>query len=450
MDKSNWNLQEWTKYKQNLTKEDCLEHLKKSIMDCYNCYDLSERPQWQLYGHAAIITIIAVMSIVESTLYFILISKHKKLRYRSSIIAIAVVFVNIGLIVTFHLPVLVSAAFGEWKFSFTGCQIFGFLSNDFLLTYWLNMGILALDKLCMTHFSIYPKRSKCFLILLIVASWIAPILLSTITVDEYSIVVFRQNAPTCVPYFPENNKGSILLFSMGVISGLVGGAIPFAIYVWIFFKDYKTLCLKKLAIVSRRDTGTDNSHPPNERIPGYSTFVLIFTVSCLTQMPAGLLVMVRWLSLSTWCGIPHEIHFITIELLCSTSALVPIVLMRERNFRVELKRILLCCSKRPRDVRSENRNRGTITSQQRLQAFDAIYFLPSESRFEHIDGSNNFRIRSGSLPTLSPRKGTNFHKDDSFLAWEETLNSRPKDTHCSSLNLSSSSYGVDEIEIRQI
>lgn len=391
----------WNK---NISAEDCLTVSKEVIIDCTNCYSLAERPLWQLYGHAVVMGMLILVSLVGNSLFFILFTKHRKLRHRSTIISIGIIFVNTTLIITFHIPVLITTLSGEWIFSFAGCQVFGFLTNDFFLTYWLTMGSIAFDRFCMVHFSCYPKRSKCVLICLIVASWVVPVFISTVTVDEYSVVVFRQNLPTCIPYYPNNSKGRWLIFIIGIFTALTGGAIPFFLYIIIVLKAAKFWHSRKATVRNRND-GTEESIEPqaSDGIQICDTFALIFLVSCVTQIPSALFLMVRWISINAWCDIPHELHFIVAEILSSTTAITPFLIMKEKNFRRKVKLLMLCCCKQKRNNGVCKRNRKNITSARPGGAVNLISFLPSEGH-HHSNGSNPYRARSCSFPVTTRHK----------------------------------------------
>jgi len=95
------------------------------------------------------------------------------------------------------------------------------------------MGLLAFDKFCIAHSFSYPKHCKCLLTSLIIASWVVPIILSTIIADEYSVVVFRQNIPMCIPFFPYDSTGRALNYIIGITAAFIGCAVPVFLYLLV-------------------------------------------------------------------------------------------------------------------------------------------------------------------------------------------------------------------------
>ena len=452
MDKSDWDwIDEWEeKFNNSISKDKCFVMMKDSIVDCTYCYDLLDRPLWQIYGHALVVGSIILVSLVGDLLFFTLFVKHKRLRYRSSIIGIAVLLVNAVLTTTYHFPILATTLSRKWRFSFTGCQILGFLSQDFFLTYWLIMGLLAFDKFCMAHFSGYPKRSKCILISLIIAAWVVPIVLSTITVDEYSVVVFRENIPMCVPFFPYDSKGRALNYIIGIAAAFIGGAIPFFLYIMVVCRAVSSCHRKRTAAEndSREETSRTGEPPRSSEFrQTWSTFLVIFLVSCVTQLPSSVILMVRWISQNAWCGIPHEIQFIAAELLCSTTAIVPFILIFDKPFRRRLKLLVLCCFRHRRNSNLNERCRSNSTGAEprELGEFNIPSLISSESA-RHAS-SSYYRNRSSSFPIISQSKNfssASFFNNDSALD-KGIAGQNRFDDHSSPST--PSSYGVEEVTI---
>ncbi len=94
----------------------------------------------------------------------------------------------------------------------------------------------------------------------------------------------------------------------------------------------------KNSIISGHDMSLNYA---NER-RAIITFALIFISSCLTTVPLILFQVMRSLSPSLWCKIPHLIHFMVIQLYLSSTALDPFLVMRDRDIRKRLKH-LFCC-----------------------------------------------------------------------------------------------------------
>ncbi len=333
----------------NLTLEECLEeNFGKTIFDCSRCFTLKNRPPWQLYVHAIIIAIIIVLTIVGNGIILLLVLKYKKLRQRTTLVSLNIVFANSILVLSYHLPTLISTVSSSWSFGFRGCQAFGFLSTDFVITRWFTMAVLAFDRFCAVKFPFsYLRHNKKIITLLLSASWIIPIILSITTVAGYVGVAFRPNVPTCLLYAPAVGKGRLFISIVLSFSFIVGGILPIFMYIWMFHKARKLrksmfnvgkINNSKESIINDHDMSMNSAR---ERRAMF-TFALIFISFCLTGLPGYLFQVVRSVSFASWCKIPHMIHFMVIQLYLSSTALDPFLVMRDRDIRKRLKH-LFCC-----------------------------------------------------------------------------------------------------------
>jgi len=75
--------------------------------------------------------------------------------------------------------------------------------------------------------------------------------------------------------------------------------------------------------------------------------VLIFITVLATGLPAYIFYFVRLVKLEAHCKIPILLHFIAVEIFTTSTALDPMVIMRDRDFRLCLKDFLCnCCRQR--------------------------------------------------------------------------------------------------------
>ena len=336
-------------WKDNQTLDDCLEeNFGKTTLDCSRCFRLQDRPLWQLYIHSFIIATIMLVTVIGNGLIVVLVVKYKQLRHRAVIFSLSVILANTVLVLTYHLPVVISTVSKGWLFAFKGCQVFGFLSTDFIITRWLTMGVLALDRYSIVRFPFsYKRYNKLVSVVLLSAAWVIPALLSIVTVDGYSAVVFRPNVPTCLLYAPSVGKGLLFFSLVLTFSFLAGGILPTIMYVWLFLKARRLrksmlnvgkINNSKENIVSIQDMNSNS----NSEKRAVLTFSLIFVAFCMTGLPICLFQVLRSLSLSMWCRIPHIVHFMVVQLFLSSTALDPFLVLRDRDFRKRLKH-LLCC-----------------------------------------------------------------------------------------------------------
>ena len=407
----------------NVTKldsEECLiMNFGKSVVDCDKCYDLHDSSDWQLLGHALIVGAIIITTLVGNGLFFILLLKYKKLRRWTSMISVSVILANTGLVLSFHFPIIIGTVLKGWVFKFVGCQIFGFLSTQFIFTRWLNMGVLAFDRFCAVRFPFsYPNYSKYVLGILLSFSWVIPVLVSFSLLDGYAAVVFRETLPSCLLYAPGFGRG-VLLFSLAFsLSFLVGGTLPVVMYGWLFYKAFNLR--RSMLTVGRTTTNNStnrilNSQGIQEKFfseqKAIFTFALIFLAFCLTGMPIYTFEMLRWIHIESWCRIPHTVHFLVIEWFLLATAIDPFAVMREKDFRKRIKH-LLCCHN---NCGRYNANRSIISVLPPERDFDAIRNMAeralslvslsaSRDSLDQMDFRGMpYRPRSGSAPATYRR-----------------------------------------------
>ena len=401
-------------WQDNQTLEDCLEeNFGETIIDCSRCFNLQERPQWQLYIHALVMTAIILATVIGNGLVILLIIKYKVLRHRTALVSLSIILANTILVLSYHIPVLISTLSMGWLFAFVGCQVFGFLSTDFIITRWLIMGVLALDRFCAVRFPFsYQRHNKWVMTILLCASWIIPTLLCIVTVDGYSAVTFRPNVPTCLLYAPTVGRGKLYFSIVLTFSFLVGGILPTVMYVWLFHKARKLrksmlnvgkINNSKESIISVQDMQSNSS---NERRAAF-TFALIFVAFCLTTLPIILFQMIRSLSLALWCEIPHMVHFTVVQLFLSSTALDPFLVMRDRDFRKRLKH-LLCCHN---NCGKYYTNRSNIHPEiPPNRDFDAVRSMATRAlnlvSLPSLRDANNNSNPNSLLPPPRPRSGS--------------------------------------------
>jgi len=197
-------------WQDNQTLKECLEeNFRKTMLDGSRCFRLQDRPLWKIYAHFFIIVVIMLATVVGNGLVAVLILKYKQHQHCAVIFSLSIILANTILVHTYHFPFLISRVSMGWLFSFRGCQVFGFVSTDFIITRWFIMGVLALDRYSIARFPFsYKRYNKLASVVLLSAAWVVPALPSIVTVDGYSAVVFRPNVPTCLLYAPSVGKGS--------------------------------------------------------------------------------------------------------------------------------------------------------------------------------------------------------------------------------------------------
>ena len=319
----------------NMTMEQCM--LTRTIVECNRCFEIEDIPSWLLYIHAVVLIAVVAVTMVGNGLVVTLLFKFKKLRHRTAMFSVSVISANTVLVFVYHVPVVVSAVSKKWQFGFVGCQVVGYLSFGFILTRWLTLAGLSIDRFCVVRFPFsYPRCNKHVLVMLFIISWVLPVLLTAATLIGGSNVKFRANLPSCLLYAPPNQR--VYFGVVFTTTFILGGVMPLLLYIWLLHKARK---MRNSLYRIERPQDRSTSRGGNEKAV-FVTFSLIFTAFCLTGLLMYFFRVIRSLSYSSWCNVPIIVHFAVVDLFLSSTAVDPLLIMRDRDFRKRLRH-LLCC-----------------------------------------------------------------------------------------------------------
>ena len=372
-----------------------------SFQENRSCYDLESvsRPILGIYGF--FIAVVVLVTLAGNGVVLVLVVGYKRLRSRSMIASMSLVVADIMWGLCYHFPAFVSVAAVGWPFGDGGCAAFGLLSFEFLVTRWLVMAVVCFDRFCTVRFPFsYDKHSKCVITLLTAVAWILPFLASFFPqVVKFSHESFRPNVPTCLYGCADSDKLCRFYYALVItLSFLLGAILPLLLYVWLY-KRARSLKWPRVEMghtnqqhtaQQTRDGVREDSTPsirqqhegPIRDLQAYATFILIVVTLVVTALPAYTSQIFRSADYDNWCKIPIIVHFVIQLIFLSSTALDPLVIMRDRDFRHCLKD-MFCC-KRWR--------RGGVdispTLSQHLQRRRSVDPLLTT----HINNNNNLKI----------------------------------------------------------
>ena len=330
------------------------------------CYSLETTPQAAEILHTTVLSIIVVLSLLANGLVLLLVARYKRLRCRSVVVSLSVVTVDILLTVTYTMPILVTASLQRWPFENGGCVFFGGSSFQFLMTRWLIMALLCIDRFSTVRFPFsYKKYSKYILIILTILAWLIPFLFSIPTYSDsgFGPAVLRQNLPTCfITCEPGGRVCQLFYLIYFTLVFSAGSVIPLGLYSWLYYKArrFRPTMLILGHVTTQVASGTIVRRPvaeyqlPNREWKALVTFALIMVTVLVTGLPAYLLQLVRVINLNTHCKIPIYVHYVIIEILLSASALDPLVIMRTKDFRTCIKLLFCARMAHTEDISSHN------------------------------------------------------------------------------------------------
>ena len=311
---------------------------------------LSDVEVWLRAVHGCVVGVLLGFSLVGNGIALFLICRYKQLRYRSILAAVGLMVVDLLMPVFLHLPTLASIIAGMWPFGDIGCTILGYVLLCLLQVRWLEMTVVVLDRFLVIVFPFFYMRwSKHILIALTVAAWLIPIAVSfpaavgfgrfTFRITTTICAVFCGEDPTCFYFY-------VVQFSLFVC---VGGLLPTGLYFILYCIGRR----KSGASIWRLGTHTSDTATRGSRADRRNsilsfqtardrratvTFAIIFFALPVTQLPELIFSTIR--RLDFYSRIPIYVHFIVIDIFLISPALDPIVIMRNRDFRNAMARML--------------------------------------------------------------------------------------------------------------
>ena len=369
-----------------------------------SCYMLSEAHPAALVVHAVCLAMIIVFSFAGNGLVLLLVVRFKELRVRSTVVSLCLVVADLLLTLCYTFPAMVTAGTREWVFREAGCIAFGFLASDVLITRWLTLCLLCLDRFCSVRFPFsYTRRGKWPMIILACLAWFVPFVLSAVPVHVFTNFEVRDGQPTCLPTCQSHNLSNLCrLYYGGIFTAtfIIGTIIPIILYSWLYHKGrrlrksakhslgHHTVKIASSIVVLQHKEEQNSTREKQATI----TFALLFVAVMFTGMPGYLLQLARSTGLAFYCEIPIYFHFISTEVFLCASALTPLVIMRDQTFRACLAK-LCCCRKKTSDF--EIQKRGPSKSPSESKSFSGSRrssFLDQPHTFQLVNGSSRSSV----------------------------------------------------------
>lgn len=327
------------------------------------CYSLEAAHPAIVVVHALVLSVIVVCSLLGNGLVLLLVARFRELRTRSTIVSLCLVIADLLFTLCYTFPAIITTGKRGWVFGPNGCKAFGFIASDMLITRWLILSLLCLDRFCTVRFPFsYQRRGKCVMIILASLAWITPLVASAIPIPFFTTFELRDNHPICLPTCQREILGGlcrIYYAAIFTITFVIGTVIPLFLYSWLYHKARKLRKSVKFKL-GHHTVQIANGILVPQPVEEYQTikkekqatitFVLIFVTVVVTGMPGYLLQITRSISIVLHCKIPLYIHFIVIEFFLCAPMLTPLVIMRDRAFRTSIAKLLFCCGKKTGDL----------------------------------------------------------------------------------------------------
>lgn len=292
-----------------------------------DCFSLGETHQALLVMHGLVLSVIVACSVTGNGLVLLLVAKFKELRARSAVVSLCLVTADLLFTLCYTFPAILTIGNRQWVFGDNGCIAFGFLASDLLITRWLILSLLCLDRFCTVQFPFsYSRREKWPVITLASLAWIVPLVVSAIPIHIFVTFELRENQPMCLPTCHRENYSGICRIYYAIVftaTFVIGTILPVCLYSWLYHKAKKVQKSAKHTLGRHTITIGNGILVP---LPAQSdqtirlekqataTLVLIFVTLVVTASPSFLLQITRSISTALHCKIPIYIHFVIIEI----------------------------------------------------------------------------------------------------------------------------------------
>lgn len=366
--------------------------LDSSFLDYANCSDqnetvplfinLTDVSNVAIAFHATFISLIMVTGLLANSIVFVLVAKDKRLRQRSILVGLNIVFVDILLTIFYHGVILTNCLSKEWSYNEQPepdliCKAYGVLSTVLINIRWFAVGLLTTDRFLTVKFPFrYEKYSRQFLIVGSLLTWTIPPGLASLLSLSLVSYSFRANIPTCLPScINAKYRIACALINFCVLTSMfiVGCIMPSGMYIWMYHKARKMrtkYTLGELVLNVTTSVAVKNIREVRNTSSQYDrramvTVFLIFLTILFTSLPSYLFILVRQISICIFFKIPVVIHFIITDIFIASTALDPIVLMKNHDFRTviyELFHKKCWCRHHVTDGRTSSTEAETQTS----------------------------------------------------------------------------------------
>ena len=333
--------------------------LDSSFLDYANCSDQNETAPLfinlttvsnvVIAFHATFTSLVIVTGLLANSLVLVLVAKDKRLRHRSILVGLNIVFVDILLTIFYHGVILTNCLSKGWSYNEQPgpdliCKTYGVLTTVLINIRWFAIGVLTTDRFLTVKFPFrYEKYSRRFLIVASLLTWTLPPGLASLLSLSLVSYSFRANIPTCLPScINAKYRTACTLINTGVLTTMfiVGCIIPTGMYMWMYHKARKmrtrytlgqlTLNVTTSVAVNMRPAQNIRSQYDRQAMV---TVFLIFLTILFTSLPSYLFILLRQISVCIFFKIPVVIHFIITDIFIASTALDPVVLMKNRDFR---------------------------------------------------------------------------------------------------------------------
>ena len=221
----------------------CLVQEEGTESDCSSLFE-NIHPAFTI-AQACIAAGVLILGVSLNLVLTMALIKFRHLMDEAFILCISVFIANVVVSLSIGIGMVSSAATRSWPLGYGGCQILGFLSHMAIVSRWITLGMLSIDRFCRVFFTYcYPRHSKTVLKIMAVFPWIvvAPrCILSLFNI--HTKFDFSAALPGC--FYRSNCNGSAVCINLVYADYLLvlasGSCLPIVLYSILYIKGRRLL-----------------------------------------------------------------------------------------------------------------------------------------------------------------------------------------------------------------
>ena len=267
----------------------------------------------------------------------------KSLRQRGFAIALQILLANLA----FAIPVLsagIKAALDDdWMSDDHSCQFVAFCNQSFHPQRWLLMAVWVIDRVLTIHRPLrYEKHGAKLVTIMSLAAFLGGLLTGILPLSILPKVCngVISSLNTCHLLFYAHQDCGVYTFIYLTITFIIGGVLPFCLYIWMFYKANKVA--RQILPTQLTQTSTVAIQPSMTRRQLTTIFVQFWTLLGCSSPTYSSIVSIYISYITSWqVGL-----FISIILLILLQPLYyglviadPIALMWHKDVKQELKKL---------------------------------------------------------------------------------------------------------------
>ena len=292
---------------------------------------------------ATLAIIIVLTSIPINLLLIAAMIVHRKDLDKSFIVAISVLISNIIVTVFFTGEIAITSIARSWLFGYWGCQIIAFIGCCGLISRWMVVGLVSLDRFSRVFWTfVYQRHEKKIIISLLVTSWTIAIIHPTVlwSCDSF---VFNIAVPGCLyTESPETTKVQAAVVHIGTTICLFFGLLlPGVLYTIMYCKARQIRKKNRVAPISTENPDTTSAREAQRRANRATlTYVLMMVAFIAVNIPIVVNVLVRLVfHISAPSNIIIPISFLFRILVRSYVLIDVVIILTDKQHRDAVKKL---------------------------------------------------------------------------------------------------------------